>query len=310
MHQKIARKLAYIIPVLAFTFLLPNFEYSEAINVKANSTAMVLGAFTRNTQGNASAQQIVHQVSFAQALAVQAKAILVYEPQSDLTLFERNADQKLPIASLTKLMSAVVAAQDPDFSQPITITSQDLLNVAPIIVVRVGDIILPSDLVKAMLVGSANDAAWTLANHFGGRDQFVNKMNAMATQLGMANTHYSNPVGFDSDENYSTAKDLKILAEYAVAHLPYSQIWQQTNLSFASQSGNKYFIKNSNKLVLTHSNIKSIKTGLTPLALGNMIVQAQNDRGNKVIAIVLGTTDRDSNTLDVINYVYKNFSWE
>lgn len=305
--NKIAKKLSYVIPVLAFTLLLPIFEYTGAASVYADNTGVVLGAFTRNPEPK---RNLVHQVSFDEVLDVQAKAVLVYEPEGGLTLLQRNEDKKLPIASLTKLMTALVAQQQPDFSKPIVITSDDRLQVAPILGVRNGDSIMPADLVKAMLVGSANDAAWTLANHFGGREAFVNQMNAMAEQLGLKNTHYSNPVGFDSDENYSTAADLKVLAQYALDHLPYSEIWQQSNYSFSSAAGNKYFIKNSNRLIFGHNNIKSIKTGLTPMALGNMIVQAENDQGDKIVAIVLGTADRDSNTLEVINYIYRAFSWE
>lgn len=276
----------------------------------------VLGASTTEAQTAVLArpagptEPTAQQVSFLDSINPNSKSVLVYDALTGEILYAKNPDLELPIASLTKLMTATIVTHDPNYSKPITITADDQLDVSPYLGLKVGDRIMPEDLVKAMLVGSANDAAWALANHFPDKKDFIDRMNTQAEAFGMKNTHYDNPVGFDSDNNYSTASDLKIITDYALAHFPYAQIWKNDNYSFTSLSGNKYYIRNSNQLVFGHPDIRSIKTGQTPAAMGNMIVEAQNASSNKIITILLGSTNRDDQTLQVINYIFKSFHWE
>ncbi|MDB4940235.1 MAG: dacA [Candidatus Doudnabacteria bacterium] len=309
--EKLAKVFSVLIPVFVFTVFLPSVENTiEAQTVNTPEPAAVLGAFSENKPAAADSNIEPYQVSFDKALSDNAKAELVYDSKTGKELISRNIDKKLEIASLTKLMAAVVAVEQSDFSKPVEITAVDHVGVSPVLNIKTGDSVLPENLVEAMLVGSANDAAVTLANHFGNTADFVKKMNAKAEELGMTNTHYDNPVGFDSENNYSTAADLQKLVNYALKTLPYEQIWQQNNLTFKSEQGNKYSIKNSNALVANHSSIKSIKTGLTPVALGNMIVQAEDSDGNKIISIVLGSLDRNNSTLQAVNYVFGSFVWK
>jgi D-alanyl-D-alanine carboxypeptidase (penicillin-binding protein 5/6) len=249
------------------------------------------------------------QVSFEAVPKFNAKSILVYEPDSDAILFSQNSDEKLPVASLTKLMTALISYSDPDFTKPIVITSKDQVNVSPSLHLRVGDSVQPLDLMKAMLVGSANDAAQTLANHFPDSKTFIAAMNAKAQEIGLTCTHFSTPIGFDVQGNYSCASDMQKLVEYAMKTLPYDEIWKNIDYSFVSSKGNKYSIKNSNKLVLTHKNVRSIKTGFTNEAQGNMVAQIEGPNGNKVVAIILGAKNRDTETMKAANYAFESFDW-
>ncbi len=323
MFNKLYKTSWILIPVFVFCVLYPHFEN----NSSAPKPAAAQGGFVlpANSADSASApaktatpalaasegEQLmpVKQSDFS-APNFSSKSIIVYQPNSTVILYSKNAEQKLPIASLTKLMTAIVASEDPNFDQPITITSDDPVHVAPELGLRVGDKVMPKDLIKAMLVGSANDAAQTLANHFPDRNDFLQKMNDKAQKLGMDSSHFSNPIGFDNAENYSTANDLVKLVNYALGKLPFQEIWQLKSYSFTSGAGAKYYIQNSNDLVLSHANIRSIKTGLTPEALGNMIVEAENKEGHQIISIVLGSENRDKDTLQAIDYVFKNFSWQ
>ncbi len=318
--EKLAKTLSVLIPICAFTVFLPLSE--QRLEARSSvQKAMVLGASTTevlnteeqtNQQSNADFNvpktSEVYQTQFS-PLEVSAKSILAYDLETGKTLVDRNTDQKLAIASLTKLMTSIVASEDPDFDQPVTVTAADHVSVAPVLNIRNGEEVMPIDLVKAMLVGSANDAALTIANHFPDKASFVEKMNAKAVELGMTSTHFDNPVGFDSTNNYSTAADLQKLVEYALQKLPYEDIWQKTNYSFKSASGHTYSIRNSNDLVSKYSYIHSIKTGYTYGAMENMIVEAVNPDGHKVIALVLGTNDRNTNTKKVVDYIFNNFSW-
>ncbi len=327
MSVKIAKKLFYFLPALALILIVPVLFRPAA----KGQQGQVLGASTTaseqaaisdisipgSSQTPAGPAQTVgpkeptaQQVSFLDSLNPNSKSVLVYDPLTGNVLYQKNPSQELPIASLTKLMTAIIVSKDPAYANPIIITANDQLDVSPDLGLKPGDKIMPEDLVKSMLVGSANDAAWALANHFPDKADFIKKMNNEAAKLGMSNTHYDNPVGFDSDNNYSTASDLKILTGYALAHLPYAQVWKNDNYSFTSLEGNKYYIRNSNQLVFGHPDIRSIKTGQTPAAMGNMIVEAHNNTSNKIIAIILGSNNRDDQTLQVINYIFKSFHWE
>ncbi len=303
--------LSIIVPVLAFTVLVPVFEHPASSQVSAKAAPAVLGAFSGILPHEGEVKTITpYRINFDKPLSSDAKAFLVYDLESGKTLFSQDIDQKLQIASLTKLMTAIVASEDQNFLNQIEINSADQISIAPYLGLKKGDQVNPLDLLKAMIVGSANDAALTLANHFPNRADFVAKMNAKAVDLGMINTNFSNPMGFDSEANYSTAADLQKLVDYALANLPYEDIWQTPNYVFKTASGKTFTIKNSNTLVFNHPEIKSIKTGQTPGASGNMVIETASPDGHKIIVIELGSPDRNQATLELLDYAFKNFSWK
>ncbi len=282
----------------------------KASEISSGKTGYSADSADSLNSGDALASQIsapmlgqgISAVTNSQQLSadISAKAAYVFDYHTGAVLYQKNALAKLPIASLTKLMTIAVAMQSPDFNKPITITAQDKLWQAPILDLKVGDSIMPEDLVKSMLVGSANDAALTIANHFAGDTGFLEQMNNMANSLGLTRTHYSTPIGFDVPGNYSTAEDISKIAKYALAHYPYSQIWKYKNFSFRSLDGNRYFISNSNALA-GRPGIFSIKTGYTPQALGSMIVLAQTASGEKIVVTVLDSADRDGDVLKILD---------
>ena len=206
-------------------------------------------------------------------------------------------------------MTALVVYRNSKLKDPITVTKQDQVSVAPVLNLQVGDSVMPEQLVAAMLVGSANDAANTLANHFPDRAAFLQQMNAQAAALGMDSTHFTTPIGFDTVGNYSTAADLSKLVAEDLRTLPYTEIWQGTGYSFKSLNGTAYSIKNSNALVGSHSGILSIKTGFTPASSGSMIVETLGKNGERAVVVVLGSADRDADTLSLSDYIFQAFRW-
>ncbi len=303
--------LSIVILVLAFTLLMPAFEHPSSSHVAAKGAGLVLGAHTQSLPHEGEAKVItVHRTSFDKPLSVDARAFLVYDFKSGKVLFSQNIDEKVQIASLTKLMTAVVAMENENFSRPFTVLGSDQVQVAPRLGLKTGDVVFPADLLKAMLIGSANDAAVALANHLPNRTEFISQMNKKAQELGMFETKFSNPVGFDSASNYSTAADLKKLVEYLLLHLSNETFWNDRSFSFTSEEGTGYSIKNSNTLVFKHPEIKSIKTGQTPGASGSMIIRVANADGNEIVVIELGSSDRNSSALELVDYTFKNFSWK
>ena len=229
-----------------------------------------------------------------------SKEALLYTSDGQI-LFAQNSTTELPIASLTKLMTAVVASENSQFAMPITITKDDQILTAPSIHLQKGDSVMPSDLVRAMLIGSANDAAQTLADHLPDNQSFLHAMNAKAVSLGMTSTHYTTAIGFDVPGNHSSATDLERLVNYALQKLPYNEISTALGYSFSSVNGTSYSVSTSNPLLKNHPDILAIKTGLSPEALGNMIVQ-KTIGSTTVTAIVLDSTNREQDTLNLLAY--------
>jgi D-alanyl-D-alanine carboxypeptidase len=242
---------------------------------------------------------------------IQAKSFLVYDVSSGAILADQETNQPVAIASLTKLMTALVVYENmPSFKETITVTPKDLFAVEPSLGLVVGDQITVGDLFYAMLVGSANDAALALANHVETEtgQNFIELMNATAKKLGMTNTHFSNPLGFDSEANYSTANDLHQLVQAVQERQAFSLVGRNQSYSFASVAGNKYSVKATNTLIGGNKGLYAIKTGFTNLAQGAMITESR-EPGHSFIIIVLDSPNRENDTLALRSQILKNYVW-
>jgi len=154
-----------------------------------------------------------------------------------------------------------------------------------------------NDLFNSMLIGSANDAAQALGAYLTNAHSqpMISIMNETAQELGMDSTHYAGPIGFDSDQNYSTASDLKLLVEQ-VRSLPLlSALDRKESYSFVSETGHAYSIRATNTLLAGDPEIHAIKTGFTDEAKGAMITAVYHDN-KKFVIIVLGSTQREQDT--------------
>lgn len=239
-----------------------------------------------------------------------AQSVLVYEPNGPI-LYSLNPTQEFPIASLTKLMTAYVAVNDSRFDQAVTIAAADHVSIAPVLHVLPGDRIYPEDLLKSMLIGSANDAAQTLADHFDTPlETFIDRMNDAAKSLGMYQTSYSTPIGFDDNGNYSTAEDLQKLVNADIPLLPFTDTEHAASYSFAAASPDKtaYHIAASSTLGSQDPTIGVLKTGFTDDAKQAMIA-TETIQGHAVISIVLESNDRETDTAAVLRYVAKAYAW-
>ena len=241
---------------------------------------------------------------------IKARSFLVYDAATDDILLKKNPDTKLSIASLTKLLTALVVYRSVDLRSQLVITTEDQLTTSPSLKLMNGDRITVSDLFNAMLVGSANDAARTLANYVEGSAQknFIELMNETAASLGMDSSHFSNPLGFDSDQNYSTATDLKKLVRETQNLAAFTQLGRMKGYHFVSAEGHDYSVTATNRLISEHPEISAIKTGYTPSALGSLITKASIS-GHAVIIIVLESAQRETDTLLLENLVKQNFIW-
>lgn len=225
-----------------------------------------------------------------------SKATILIEADTMQVLSSSNADEKLPMASVTKIMSLLLWAEALEEG---TLTLEERVKASAAVQetdgstiwLSVGEEMTVAELIEAVIVASANDACVALAEHTAGSEaQFVKRMNKRARELGMTNTHYTNCVGFDDSGHYSTARDIAIVTAELMQHEVYRG-WFLTWLDYL-RNGETQLV-NTNKMIRYYDGILGGKTGTTDNAGCCLSVCAE--RGDmRLIAVVLGCEDDDS----------------
>ncbi len=284
--------------------------HTEAIGIPA-----VLGVSDgpRNIRGDdaAPAAPIAPQLINPLPLdMIKAKSFLAYDQQTNEILAEKDSTLQLPIASLTKLMTGFALYKSQGLEGSVTIGPRDQNGTNPTLRLAIGDTVAVEDLFAAMLIGSENDAALTLANYVEQQQRvsFITIMNDEAKQLAMNQTHFNNPLGFDSALNYSTARDLKQLVDATQKLSPFSLYNRELAYSFDGSSGKRYYSKSTNKLLAKDRELFAIKTGYTQGAGGAMITKAVRD-GHSVILIVLASPDREGDMIKLKEAIFQSYRW-
>jgi D-alanyl-D-alanine carboxypeptidase (penicillin-binding protein 5/6) len=186
-----------------------------------------------------------------------------------------------------------------------------VLNVKPALGLAAGDSVKVLDLFNAMLIGSNNDAALALADYtqsISGAD-FIALMNREAQALGMDDSHFSNPMGFDSPSNYSTASDIKQLIIASQPLAAFKDLGRSMSYSFFSAEGKHFSTVATNKLLQNHPEIEAIKTGFTENARGAMASKLTVG-SHKIVIIVLDSGDREADTLKLEAQILNDFKWD
>jgi D-alanyl-D-alanine carboxypeptidase (penicillin-binding protein 5/6) len=244
--------------------------------------------------------------------SLTAHAAVLYAPQTGQTLYGLDANRELPIASTTKLMTALITLEHVHrlstvFTQNDWTPAADdsAIGLAP------GERMSVHDLLLALMLPSADDAAEDLAYNVGHGSvgRFVAMMNAKARQLGLRHTHYSTPIGLDSPGNYSSASDLVRLADYDLTHSSYFARIVALPRAVLRSGNEVRYVTNRNDLVGEVPWIDGVKTGHTDGA-GYVLVASGHRGGMTLISAVLGTDSeqsRDANTLAVLDYGYGDF---
>jgi D-alanyl-D-alanine carboxypeptidase (penicillin-binding protein 5/6) len=250
-------------------------------------------------------------VTAAPRPALSVSAATLVAPGSGQELYGLHPDARLAIASTTKLMTALVTLQHASMNEVFRDPDHRLASVDSQIGLVPGERMTVHDLFVAMLVPSADDAAYDLAYNLGHGSvaSFVALMNADAQALGLTHTHYSTPIGLDTPGNYSSAADLVKLAFYLLRHYPlFAQVVALP--SAVLRSGNHIRdVVNRNDLLARFRWIRGVKTGHT-LEAGYVLVAAARREGLTLLSAVLGTASeaaRDANTLTLLNWGFAHF---
>jgi len=232
---------------------------------------------------------------------INAKTALSIKKDSQgnkIIIFAKNEDLKLPIASLTKLMTAVICFENYDLAENIIVSEKADSQLPMQTDLKLGDTFSIDNFLHVMLVESSNKAAYALAEKVG-EEYFVSLMNQKATEIGLRNTYFADPTGLSS-ENVSTANDLVLLAEYILDNHPeISQITTTKNYKLENLGE----IKNTNQLLTQVPGIILGKTGFTNFANGCLLIVSKNLNGDGyLINIVLGADDRFTEMKKLISW--------
>lgn len=216
---------------------------------------------------------------------------------NDKIIFEKNSNEKLPVASLTKLMTALIVVENIDLSNQIPISEEAVGNIESIKTFMPGQVFFAKDLLSAMLISSNNTAAFALAELVG-NERFIALMNQKAVDLGLKNTSFVDPAGL-SPQNISTARDLIKLAEYILKYYPEIAQITRSKDHFVPGYG---VVANTNQLLHEMPNTIFSKTGYTNEADGCLLLTLGSEKDNNyLISVVLGSNNRFLEMKKIIN---------
>lgn len=244
---------------------------------------------------------------------IKAQAAALIDADSGRILWGKNADEPLPMASTTKIMTAIIALENGRLSDTVTVSKKAAAAPPVKMKLSTNEKISLENLLYALMLQSSNDAAVAIAEHIGGTTEgFAAVMNRKAEEIGCTDTVFVTPNGLDSDNHHSTAKDMAIIAKYALKNQEFVKIINTKSINFKSDI-KKYDIINKNRLLYEYDGAIGIKTGYTGKA-GHCFVGAAQKNGITAISVVLasgwgnsGKQQKWTDTKKLLNYCFENY---
>lgn len=323
MKQRARTKLILLLGILfgltfgaSFLYFSPG-SYISPISLDEDPLATILPALSKKTHGYALKENpsfLVKTVS-ADSTYDQASAYIVTDYDTGDIVAEKNSKKRLPIASLTKIMTAVVALDLAASTDHFTVSRTASRIIPTKIGVKTGEKLSLHELLQASLITSANDATEVIKNGINKKyryDIFVTAMNEKARLLGLQNTHFSNPQGFDSEDNYSTVYDLALLSHYALTEYPeIADIVKNEYRQLTKTADHRRFdLYNWNGLLGVYPHVFGVKIGNTGEAGTTTVVGAERE-GKRVLTVVLGADNvlrRDLWAADLLDLGFKKLA--
>ena len=282
-----------------FTYLISGAQLLFSGTAQTLNNGMYLGSVSGAVESSAASKFVTTQQDYG--LKISAKSAISIETNlldKSKILFKKNSDKQLPIASLTKLMTAIVAIDSYNLSRNVTVgqaaDAQDPMKQD----VSLGQTLSAESFLNIMLIESSNKSAYALAEVMG-EHKFVGLMNEKAQQIGLSDTFFADPTGLSSD-NVSTATDLAKLAEYILKNYPkIAEISKTKSLSIFGFGT----VTNTDQLLAEFPETVCSKTGFTTEAKGCLLLAMNNAKNNDyIINVVLGADDRFSEMKKIINW--------
>lgn len=300
----------FIVLLLSTNIILMAVTYKKSGLDSAKALASPLpkilsDTFKRNTffwQPNFTAN-----ANSSEKLELTAVSAISYDTTTDKLIYEKESGKKLPMASLTKIMTAIIALENLDLNKSVRVTHQAATIGEGSMGLSEGEELTVEELLYGLLLQSGNDAAETIAqtSKFG-RARFLHLMNEKAEDLGLSNTRFTNPSGLEGDgDQYSTGKDLVVLTNYALKNPIFAKIVATYNHDIpATKTHKEYNLFNETNLLTTYPGVKGVKTGYTYEA-GLCLVTYLDYEGHKIIAVILNSQDRREEMAKLLDYSLK-----
>ncbi|MBT8164966.1 MAG: D-alanyl-D-alanine carboxypeptidase [Acidimicrobiia bacterium] len=238
---------------------------------------------------------------------ISAEAWLIYDDSYDLEIASFRADRSAPMASTTKLMTALLVVENADLDDEVSISRRAQATGHKQIYARQGETWAVGELLEAVMVVSANDAAVALAEHVGGSvGEFVELMNERASELGLNDTSYANPHGLDAGGQYTSARDLLTLAREVMTHSTLASMALRQEALLVRGDGTAQRRESTNELLSWFPGAIGVKTGWTTGA-GDVLVAAAERDGRRLYAVVMGSTDANADASRLLEYGFTVF---
>ena len=242
------------------------------------------------------------------AIDTSATSSILMDMDSNRILYAENIHEKRSVASISKIMTALLAIESGKLNDEITIGSEIDSSYGSGIYIKKGEVLTLKDLVYGLMLRSGNDAALAIASYVGGSvDKFVELMNKKAKELKMTNTTFNNPSGLDNDKgNYSTAYDMAILTSYAMKNKDYKKITGTKKYTLTTNK-NSYVWINKNKLLRMYKYTTGGKTGFTEIAKRTLVTTAKKNNINLVVVTLNDGNDWDDHK-SLFEYGFNNYT--
>ena len=225
---------------------------------------------------------------YAENISSPARAMVVLEGNTNTVLYGKNEDQRLAMASTTKIVTAILAIENcKDLDEKFLVSEKAIGIEGTSIYLKSGERLSMRELLYGLILASGNDCAVAIAEYFESEENFVNMMNEFASSLNLENTHFANPHGLDAEDHYTSAYDLAIMTSYALKNPTFKEIVSTERIVI--EKNDLYqarYLKHKNRLLFTDENCVGVKTGFTDNA-GRCLVHAHEENGMQLISVVL-----------------------
>lgn len=276
--------------ILPFAFFAPLFDYDAPF---ANEFTSVPKERTP-----------VYDFSDINSIGVSAKSAVIADSESLCVFYHKNAKEKAEMASTTKIMTGLLVIENVPLERTVTVPDEAVGTEGSSVYLEKGEKMSVKSLLYGLLLESGNDAAVALACAVGGTtEKFVDMMNEKAKELGLCNTHYSNPHGLSADMHYTTAEDLLILTSVALKNSVFEEIVSTEKAVFTDGDKTRYYY-NHNKLLGRYEGMTGVKTGYTKSA-GKCLVTAAKRNGVYLIAVTLNAPDSLNDHIRMLDHGFK-----
>ena len=307
-NKKIYQSIFVLVTPLVVIFSVYFYSLNQNIQSNSNNEINYEVAFIE--------ESIPRRVNFFDGLNLTANSVIVKNLNTGKILYEKNSEISAPLASVTKLMTALVLYENFENLDKEVVVTDEVFTVHGNTSIRFGEIFTLQDLITMMLINSSNQSAVAASRFFEtvyGLETFIPEMNSLARSIGMNNTYFLNETGLDENINtagsFGSARDIVLLLEYIIKNYPeMAEITTKDHIRLHSKTGFIHDIRNTNHVISNLPTLLLSKTGFTELAGGNLVIIKDVGLNNPIAIVVLGSSreGRFNDTLSLLEAINKN----